>query len=620
MIKAGSRIFFICLITLVGVLSACSNSEHANDIFFADEEEEKGERGEGAKLKCFDNFRLPKLYLNSCKDVFFITDSVTGLPPSGFFQKPFMVIIPENKQMKCEMGGFAPTNKSPTLKIIKIDSSTTIRCAEFFNDSSLSAEMIRTYIFEESPTIPAIFITTNPNSLFDPDTGIYMDGANAEKKEPHYGANYWLDKEIPVFVEFTEVGGVVPSFAKYAGLEIFGNYSRVHPKKSVSISFRKQYGDNRLNYILFPDFPNLNSFKSFILRNNGNNFTRDYIRDRLASSISEGLDVDYQRGRFVVVYYNGQYFGIHDMRERSTEYYFETHYGLNHKKINLLKADNSVSSGSSDDYISLIEWVKEHDLSQEENYTYITSQIDVYNFMSYMQVEIFAYNYDWPGSNLKKWNCSEPKTPWRWFLYDLDLSFGNEKSDLPSNVFEYVLSETGNIQQNDPTHTFLLKSLLKNQNFKNAFINRMAALLRMNFSSNHIQAQIENLMKQIISEIPRDQARWSLDSDQMNKQLSKIKKFAEKRPAIMLENLQTFFGLGEVSSMTFSVYGQGTILIHDLPLNDLPITVNFFEKTPITVTAKAQNGCSWSHWSDGEKKATRVIYPQKSKELTAIFK
>ena len=75
---------------------------------------------------------------------------------------------------------------------------------------------------------------------------------------------------------------------------------------------------------MFPDYPELKKFKGLILRNFGNSFGRDYIRDRLASSISEGLGVDYQRGRFVVVYYNGKYFGLHDMRERSNEYYFET--------------------------------------------------------------------------------------------------------------------------------------------------------------------------------------------------------------------------------------------------------------------------------------------------------
>ena len=40
-----------------------------------------------------------------------------------------------------------------------------------------------------------VFLSADPNSLFDPDSGIYMEGNFAQAKEPHYGANYWLDKE-----------------------------------------------------------------------------------------------------------------------------------------------------------------------------------------------------------------------------------------------------------------------------------------------------------------------------------------------------------------------------------------------------------------------------------------
>ena len=100
----------------------------------------------------------------------------------------------------------------------------------------------------------------------------------------------------------------------------------------------------------------MNKFKVFLLRNNGSNFGNDYIRDRLASSVSEGLGVDYQRGRFAVVYYNGEYYGIHSIRERSTEYYFETHYGMDPDEIDLLKADNFVSAGSAVDFVAMLNW------------------------------------------------------------------------------------------------------------------------------------------------------------------------------------------------------------------------------------------------------------------------
>ena len=357
-----------------GLLCACSNSdgvdyagwEYASIVDDSNKYLEEDPITEPAKRSCFNSFRLPDLQSIACKKQFYSNDTVTEFPQSGFFQNTFTIVFPNKKPLNCETGGKVPTAESPLISAILIDSSTTIRCVDF-SAKSTNNEIIRTYILEKAPDIASVFITTDPNSLFDPDTGIYMEGPNAEAKEPHHGANYWLDKEIPIFIELVETGASSPAFAKHAGLKIFGNFSRMNAKKSVSIIFREKYGDKRLYYKLFPDHPNLNIFKSFILRNNGQNFHNDYIRDRLSSSISEGLGVDYQLGRFVIVYYNNVYYGILDLRERSNEYYFETHYGMNHNNINMLKANNSVTAGSSDEYISLINWLKKHSLENDDN-------------------------------------------------------------------------------------------------------------------------------------------------------------------------------------------------------------------------------------------------------------
>lgn len=261
----------------------CSNSEGVDYAGWEYAYDDTDGVIEPGKQDCFNSFRLPDLQSIACKKKFFSSDTIKDFPQSGFFPKTFTIAFPNNKPLNCEIGGMPVSKESPLVSAIQVDSSMTIRCADF-SENAASTEIIRTYILEKNPDIAAVFLTTDPNSLFDPDTGIYMEGPNAEEKEPHYGANYWLDKEIPVFVELVEPDNNNPAFSKYAGLEIFGNWSRMHAKKSVAITFREKYGDKRLYYPLFPEFPELKVFKSFILRNFGNNFGRDYIRDRLASS------------------------------------------------------------------------------------------------------------------------------------------------------------------------------------------------------------------------------------------------------------------------------------------------------------------------------------------------
>ncbi len=542
-----------------------------------------------------------------------------SFPASGFYSSAFTINLSSLPNVRCETGGYTPTEKSSHQDNITINKTTVLRCASFAANSVASDMVTRTYVFETQPQTPVVFLTANPRSLFDPDTGIYMEGPNAQAKEPHFGANYWEDKEIPVFVELLEKGSKTPAFAKNAGFQIFGNYSRANAKKSVAIVFREKYGDKRLEYPLFPDFPNLKKFKVFLLRSNGSNFGSDYIRDRLCSSVSEGLNVDYQRGRGVVVYYNGEYYGIHNIRERSTEYYFETHYGLNADEIDLLKADNSATAGSPADYVDLVNYLENHHLNSEENYSYVANQIDVDNFVNYIQTELFMNNRDWPANNLKKWRGTNPKTKWKWFIYDMDFGFGNEYSEFKNNIFEFATAEDGPDWPNGPASTLLLRRLLENAKFKLAFVNRFPVLLTMNFETNRLLVRINIMMNEIESEISRDQKRWGLNDSYMSGQLDKMKTFAKTRQSVILSEMTEFFGLGETAETTLSVSGSGKILVHNLPLDKSSMTVSFFKGTPVTITAQ-ENGGTFVGWKDGVKEKTRVVMPGEVDSLTAIFK
>ena len=569
------------------VFCACSNSEYANDM---------GHKNAG----------------RPAKQVF------SEFPESGFFKDSFTVELSENDSLNCEVGGKIPSAQSPRTSTFEIGSTTTIRCVDF--SDTAKAEIIRTYIFEEKPTIATVFLTTDPNSLFDPDSGIYMMGPDAQEEVPHEGANYGLDKEIPVYVELVESDQDSPAFAKHAGLKIFGKYSRMNPKKSVSINFREKYGERRLYYPLFPEFPELTVFKSFVLRNNGNNYAKDYIRDRLASSLSEGLGVDYQRGRFAIVYYNGEYYGIHDLRERSNESYIETHYGIGKNNINLLKSAGEPTAGSVLSYNAMIQWLKSHSLDVDSNYAHIDSLVDIDNLLNYLHTEIFANNMDWPGNNLKRWNIINPQSKWKWILYDIDAGFGTLPND-DVNIFEYITSQVSyGYKKNSPIATFLIRSLLKNKDFEAAFINRLAVLLQTNFEQSKILARIDKMMSEIEQEIPRDQERWSHDAAYMDEQLDVIKNFAKTRADILTDNLRDFFDLEETVPVKLSTSGPGTILVHGLPLNESEITVNFFKKHPVTLTAKPQKGHKWGGWSDGDTNTTRIIWPEKTPKIAAVFR
>lgn len=549
------------------------------------------------------------------------------LPPSGFFSAPFNVefTAPEGQEIRCEQGGFVPKETSPLFAgSLMIDHSMVLRCA-LFKAGALTGEVVsRTYLFETQPTVATVFITGDPLAFFDPDTGIYELGPNASFEMPNYGANFWKDRELPIHVDLIEANAQTPAFSMNAGYQIFGNYSRSNPKKSVAIVFREQYGDNKLEYPLFPEHPNLKEFKVFLLRNNGSSFGLDYIRDMLSSSISRGLGVDYQKGRASVVFYNGEYFGIHNIRERSNEYYFETNYGFDPNAIDLLKANNEASSGSSVGYTEMMDWIQANGVVSNENYQFVSTLMDVNNYLNYVHTEIFNNNRDWPGNNLKKWRNTNPITPWKWFLYDQDFGWDYPyvEEQHNYNIFEFITEENGPDWPNGPEHTLLLRKLLENNSFKAAFINRYTTLLSMNFEPSRLDERIQTLMSAIEAEIPRDQDRWlnSWQINNMESELEKIKAFAHTRQEASLLEMQTFFSLPAVKKVTLLSEGSGRIAVHQLGLDRSSMTISFFEGFPVFLSAEPNAGGIFKEWSDGELSPIREINPSEVDTLKAIFR
>lgn len=546
------------------------------------------------------------------------------LPNSGFYSEPFNLTFPavsEGSEIRCEVGGKEPTAMSPIApNPWPIQQTVVLRCATF-RANALPGEVInRTYVFETQPTLATVFLTGDPNAWFDPDSGIYMEGPNAQSAEPHFGANYWQDKEIPVHVEFFEPGNSAPAFAHDVGYTIFGNYSRANPKKSAAIVFREKYGAKHLEYTVFPQYPELTKFKWLVLRNNGSNFYNDYMRDRLASTASRGLGVDYQKARPAIVFYNGEYYGIHNIRERSNEHYFETNYGLTPERIDLLKAGNEATNGSAVDYEALISYLKSNGAESAAAYEFVKSKMDVSNFMNYMQTEMYANNRDWPSNNLKKWRSNAPATLWKWFLYDMDFGMGNSYSNFKNNIFEFATAEDGDSWPNGPESTFLLRTLLKNEEFKAAFINRFSALIATKFSSDSIGALARSMMAEIEAEIPRDQKRWKLSAASMTKELNKIYGFIEERPEIILAEMQEFFVLGKRAVVSLGARGDGSVSVNGLQMPQGTYAVQFFAGLPVTLTAMPGSSAVFSKWSDGETAATRVVEPSKVSSLVAEFR
>jgi len=546
----------------------------------------------------------------------------TSIPKSGYFENALSFTLPaetEHGIIHCDTSGAIPNEKSvlksgSTLNLTK---TSVLRCAQFKQGAYQSEPLLRTYIIgERLPSLPVVSIAVNPIDMFDPITGLYSMGPNAGGSHPYYGANFWKDIELPIQIDFFE-SGAKHEWSHPAGIKIRGRHSRGWSKKSVDIGFKGKYGLRNLRYSLFPEHPNLTKFNWFILRNNGGNYNKGYIHDMLMTSLTEGLEIDYQKGRFVIVYYNGKYFGIHDLRERSNADYFDTNYGIDENDIDLVNIDE-VSRGSDVDYQDILNWLGNVALD-DENLEQLRRRIDLDNYTNYLQSEIYFSNKDWLGGNLKRWRSRAPVSKWKWLLFDTDNGFGDYDPAPQIKMLVYVTDPNAPNYPFASHSTLLINKLLENQNYKNAFINRFSLLLATYYAPARVEARINALMYPIENEIPLDQQRWNQNPTYMNNQLTVIRNFGKNRSAEMQSEIKEFFRLGNPIDLTLTANGNGKILVHNLPVLNNNATFKVYSTVPITIKAVPNAGTIFSGWSDGNKSSERTIAIEQTTTLKADF-
>ncbi|MCD4745769.1 MAG: CotH kinase family protein, partial [Bacteroidales bacterium] len=433
-----------------------------------------------------------------------------------------------------------------------IDKASILRCASYKNGIRTSKIYTQTFFIDsiifEKYNIPVISIVTDGENLFSYDNGIYVPGIHYDSINPEWTGNYFQqgeEWERPVHIEYYEYEGDI-GFSQDAGIRIHGGKTRQAAQKSLRLYARDEYSEKYFNYQLMPQKQN-NKYKRFLLRASMSAWNgQTIIADVLAHEIVRDLDVEYQDYQPVVVYINGEYWGVHTIRDRIDERYIAYTYNLNKDSVDLINGNyNLVVAGSNVHYVNLLEFIELNDLSFESNYEYVTTQMDIDNYIDYQIAEMFFANYDWPANNMKLWRPQTLNGKWRWIFYDIDAGFGNYNY----NMFIHSTKNDSNITwPNSPSSTFLFRNLLKNNSFVNLFVDRYAEILNQDFDANTLVSKLNTVKKIYENEVSHHIFRWNYP-DSISKWESDIEDnllfFIENRPCGVEENIIEFFDLNE---------------------------------------------------------------------------
>ena len=345
--------------------------------------------------------------------------------------------------------------------------------------------------------------------------------------------------------------------------------------------------------------------------------------------IKQSMKIDYQEYKPSLVFLNGQYWGIHNIREKLNDHYLNSHYNVDVNNIDLVEISKGIfaNNGDLDAYNSMIDFLSTHNMSLPENYNYIKSIADMDSYIDFQVAEIYSANGDWPGSNIKLWRTLNPSGKWKWMIYDLDFTFGgNAHGQYYTNTLEQATATNGPDWPNPPWSTLMFRKLLENPEFKNEFIQRFAVHMNTTFNPEHVISVIDSLSSVIASEIPRHKERWaqsiSLGPDWLEN-IQLMKDFATLRQIEVRGHFNSKFNLSGSYSLIISRNNPewGKVFTHNVEVKNNASQNIFFDNIPLKVKAVAMPGYRFVRWegiSNSTSSQIEIISSSNS-SLTAVF-
>jgi len=544
---------------------------------------------------------------------------------AGFYTKPIVVEIFNNHntgRIFYTLNGDNPRSNSKEYKEpLQIDSTTILRACIISEDGNSSNIQTKSYFINVDKDLPVISLVSDSINLWDTITGIYYNSLRNKRRIGNF--EFFDDRNLVV--------------NQLINMSISGNVARNHGQKAIRIEADSRLGDEYLNYRFFPE-KRVYSFKSILLREAGHpDKYQSFIRDGLTQYLSiEDLNLDYVGYRPAILYLNGKYWGIYNIREKVREDYISDNHRIDKTMFDFIQNGwLEIINGDNYDYIKTKNFILNCDKSNPTNYEIVESMIDVDNFINYNILEIYASNIDWPNWNIKFWKDRSEGGRWRWVLVDLDYGMGaGAKAEF--DMITYATSPVKTRATNPKAATELFRNLLEFPEFKDEFIQRFASALNVTFSTERVIGQINKFREEKQTEVPFHIDRWKnytykspwgkfripVSEKEWIKELNILYHFAEKRPDIIRKNLLNKFDLKGIIDIRFKSNNGGSVFVNHIEIPNNDFTGEYFVNIPIKLAANPKAGYKFKRWIINGKPVVDSVHSlnlNRNSQIEAIF-
>lgn len=511
---------------------------------------------------------------------------------------------PDSSKIFFTTNGSEPTTRSNVyIKPLVLDSTVVVRAASYKHGERSEIHTNSYFFGVDSTQFAIVSLSVNPSVLFHPVKGLFAKGPYASDTFPYRGANFYKHIEKPCYVEFFETGHK-KVFQGKLGFKVFGGMSRIFPQKSFALhASQKTYGTSKITHQIFPD-RSIESFKKIVLRNSGSDFGETHFRDALITSFGADMGLEVQAYRPSIVYINGTYWGIYNLREKLTRHFLEENLGINKDSVDLIEHRRDIKAGTRKHYDWMLSYMRAHDLSNTDNFLKVDSMMDVENFLTYQIMEIYIDNQD-AGGNIKFWRPQIKGGKWRWILFDTDFGLGHYGwRGYKNNSLLFHTKPNGPKWPNPPWSTFIIRKLFENQDVQNRFVANFLDNMNFTLDSTQIIERIDRYIQGVELELPRHWARWSLSSKTWQKNVERMKTFARKRPFYMRKHLQSYFSwLGDPYVIRVELDSGGYVLLNQTYKLYTKKELTYMSGSRVDLQAFSYDGYSFLYWDlDGKKR------------------
>ncbi len=338
-------------------------------------------------------------------------------------------------------------------------------------------------------------VSGDPDELTNAPDGIFT-GENWE--------NRGRESEREVYVEAWNPDGT-QILGQFAGVRIYGGYSRRAVIKSMKLYSRKSYDADNKNFKL-SNFATekldgsgeiIKKYDKLVLRNTGNDNQFAFIRDELSQKLVESAGLEtYENVIPAVAYLNGSYYGYYWLHENYCDELLQQKFGKAEGEF-IIAEGTDIEKTEDDDpevqkfvaeYNAAYEKFSKLDLSNDANYNALDSIIDVEDYLTFFAWNIALNNWDWPNNNFKCYRYVEASadklaaedakaTPdrenfdgrWRYIYHDMDYTYGlygQDKTQASYNTLKEVMNP------NDERYSPLFVALMQRPESREFFRNK----------------------------------------------------------------------------------------------------------------------------------------------------